>query len=236
MTFCGWQAWADARCLLRGGSGPRSGVRVVGHHARHEDEDIDAHLADVATLASGASGRSRWIAVGDANADMCWRVRVAAVTDLDDEAGAAPDPRVVADAFAGHPGAERHRMRFAQHRAFARGVSAKVVVPTIGDPPGGRWSRLCSPDSRRRAPQRGMHASTMRLCRPRCSIVPPWRSRGGSRGETTLRLLLLLRHRCAAAESARGDRCLRRISSLQHVPAVAEMLRGNRSRMPPLTV
>lgn len=78
----------------------------------------------------------------------------------------------------------------------------------------GRACAACTPlpDSLRRGTRRGQRASTMRSCHLRCSIVPVLRSRGSLRGATTLRLLSLLRHCCAAAEFARGGLCQRRVS------------------------
>lgn len=53
------------RARSRGGC-----LRIVGHHAPHDDQ-LTTHLADVAALALGGRRSAPWIVVGDCNADLC---------------------------------------------------------------------------------------------------------------------------------------------------------------------
>lgn len=137
---------------LRPVAGGRSGLCAVGHHAPHDDDDLVAHLADLSTLATDTRGSSAWIILGDANADF--------VAPGGESARAGP----------------LWDRRSAYHR-FAATVDAAVILPEIGDSPGGRWAEACREEPYTRLPRGEERAA------PSCLdvVVAPRRSAAAAR-------------------------------------------------------
>lgn len=134
--------------------------------------ELDAYLGDIATLASGGSCQTPGAAIGDANANMCWRLRAAAIPGAVAPGAFAGDPAAAAAAAAADPGSNRHRQRCAKYFALARRSSAKVTLPAVSDSPGGTWAAACLQKPFTRLPPPGDAARPTCLDHAIVSLTP----------------------------------------------------------------